>query len=71
MITQTNNINCLMLNAMPLYDRISAIIIEVRNVLLDPLGASKKKNPPCPADTASIWRSLKFFIPYSEVGHCE
>lgn len=44
-------------NAMPLFDRISARISEITNVLPVPPGASQKKNPPCPAETASIMRS--------------
>jgi len=58
-------------NAMPLFNRILARIIEIRNVLPVTPGASKKKNPPCPAETASKFGRKWFFVPHSLVGHCE
>ena len=44
-------------NAMPLFDRISARISEMRIVLPVLPGASKKKNPLCPAENAGIMKS--------------
>jgi hypothetical protein len=44
-------------NVMPLFDRISRRMIKISYVFLAPSGALKKKNPPCPAETASMMRS--------------